>query len=170
MHFFFSLPVSLKNKYIFQFSGLFIWNDIVKNQSDSTKRSKSNSHDTWLLDNYRRRPYMTFRIHFCKRFEITVLSLKTEIFHHPHTALRISQSTAATLAEFNLTGKKILAVSDNGANVVAGLRLANIGRISCAAHNLHLFISTDIIEQQFFAPLATIIKKLKNIYLQCVDV
>lgn len=119
--------------------------------------------DCWT-DNYRKRPYMTFRIHFCQDFKISVISLKTELFHHPHTGVRICQSIESTIQEFNLSGKKILAISDNGSNVVSGLRLANIERMSCAAHNLHLFISADIMKQKIFEPLAVLIKKLKSIY------
>lgn len=62
--------------------------------------------------------------------------------------------------------KQIIAVTDNGSNIVKALRLANIKRLSCMAlaHNLHLFISRDIFANPEFSVLNTIVSKLKLIY------
>lgn len=99
--------------------------------------------DCWT-DNFQRRSFINYRVHYCSNFEMVTVTLKTAIFEHPHTAVRIKDNIISTLEEFNLSKKEIIAVTDNGANIVAALRLAKIQRLSCISHCLHLFLTSDI--------------------------
>jgi hypothetical protein len=88
-------------------------------------------------DNFRRRAHINYKLHYCtENFKLAVLTLKTTLFLHPHTAIRIRDDIEATIAEFGLKEKRLTAVTDSGANILAGLRLAKIPRIACVAHNI----------------------------------
>jgi hypothetical protein len=66
-------------------------------------------------DNFRRRAYINYKLHYCTEdFKLEVLTLKTSLFHHPHTAIRIRDDIEATIAEFGLKEKRLMAVSDLG--------------------------------------------------------
>jgi hypothetical protein len=91
---------------------------------------------------------------------LEILTLKISLFHHPHTAIRIRDDIEATIAEFGLKEKRLMAVSDSGANILAGLRLAKIPRIACVAHNIHLLIATDILKNLRFEAIAVLKIKL----------
>lgn len=96
---------------------------------------------------------------------MVTVTLKTAIFEHPHTAVRIKDNIFSTLEEFNLSTKEIIAVTDNGANIVTALRLAKIQRLSCISHCLHLFLTSDISKNPLLLnPLKIIRIKLKTIY------
>lgn len=113
--------------------------------------------DCWT-DNCVNRSFINFRAHFAdSKFCMQVFTLKTEIFPHPHTGLRIGNNISQTLLDFGLNEKLVFAVSDNGANVVAGIRNAKLNRISCSAHNLHLFVSKDILKSENFAVILALI-------------
>lgn len=119
--------------------------------------------DCWT-DGHKKRAFIVFRVHFNKEFKLGVVTLKTEFFPHPHTAQNIQKKILSTLEEFSLSEKKILAVTDNGSNIVSGLQIAGIKRISCMAHNIHLFITKDIFANPDFNVLVIIVDKLKHIY------
>lgn len=119
--------------------------------------------DCWT-DNFKRRSFVNYRVHYSINFKMCVVTLKTEIFHHPHTALRLKENIEMTLKEFQLVNKTIVAVTDNGANIVAGLREANIKRIGCINHSLHLFLTADIFKNKRLSALSVIVTKMKTIY------
>lgn len=62
--------------------------------------------DTWT-DSFKRRSYINVRILFCLKFEIECITLKTEVFPHPHNKYTISSNIRETLCDFGLE-KKIL--------------------------------------------------------------
>lgn len=116
-------------------------------KSKSMPKTLSLTMDCWT-DNMKRRSFVNYCIQYCKDFQIYNYNLKTEIFEHPHTALRINDNINEMLEEFGLTTKKIIAVTDNGSNIVPGLQKANIPRVSCCMHNLHLFLTVDIMKPE----------------------
>lgn len=136
----------------------------VKNlfKSKSMPQTLSLTMDCWT-DNMKRRSFVNYCIQYCKDFQIYNYNLKTEIFEHPHTALRINDNINEMLEEFGLKTKKIIAVTDNGSNIVAGLQKANIPRVSCCMHNLHLFLTVDIMKPEELNVLPTLICKMKVI-------
>lgn len=119
--------------------------------------------DCWT-DSHKRRAYVVYRAHFTINFSCNVLTLKTCLLPHPHTAQKLIESIESTLEEYNLNEKKITCVTDNGSNIVKALRILKIHRLSCTAHNLHLFLTKDILGNSEFSVLNDIIFKLKQIY------
>lgn len=119
--------------------------------------------DCWT-DNYKRRPYINMKVHICDNFNLKVFSLNTVLFQHPHTAIRIKQNISATLSEFNLKNKQIFMVSDSGSNIVVAARLAQIHRLPCLAHKIHLLIKKDILCNDEFTAIFDLLKKFKEIY------
>lgn len=112
-----------------------------------------------------KRSFINHVVHFLDaKFNMKTFTLKTEIFPHPHTGLRIGNNILRTLNQFGLEDRKVIDVSDNGANVKAGIEKAKIRRLACSAHNLHLFISKDIPKSDNFSAINILISKLKTIY------
>lgn len=141
----------------------FCLND-VKSMLKTAPKTIALTLDCWT-NNCVKRSFVNYKVHFTSDdFQMKMFALKTEIFPHPHTGLRIAHNILETLKDFGLESKDVFAVSDNGANVVAGIRQANIRRIACSAHNLHLFISNDILKSPLFSVTLATIKKLKMIF------
>ncbi|XP_065359861.1 uncharacterized protein LOC135953781, partial [Calliphora vicina] len=124
--------------------------------------------DMWS-DNYKRLSYINIKIHYCIEFEIKIVTLKTEIFPRPHTALAVSEKMYDALVKFNLQQKDICAVTDGGSNIVAALKLKNINRFGCTAHILHRFLSHDLLHHERFSHINKIISKLKQIYRSLIN-
>lgn len=118
--------------------------------------------DCWT-DNYKRRAFVNYRIHYRKNFELNVITLKTEIFPHPHTATRLKDHIKDTLDQYKLENKTIIAVTDNGANIVKALSDAKVKRMPCSDHSLHLFLSSDVYKNKDLSALPVINLKMKTI-------
>jgi hypothetical protein len=57
--------------------------------------------------NFRAKAYINYKLHFCtKDFKLVVLTLKTALFHHPHTAVRFKKDIEDNIAEYGLQDKK----------------------------------------------------------------
>ncbi|XP_046811596.1 uncharacterized protein LOC124420998 [Lucilia cuprina] len=91
-------------------------------------------------------------------------SLTTEHFAHPHTGSRIADCITSTVKSFNLESREIHAVSDGGANIIAGLRMSKMLRYECMAHSLHRFIVHDVLDNPEFNEIKAVVKKLKATY------
>ena len=99
--------------------------------------------DMWT-DNYRRRCYITFTLHFCdSNYELQDLTLKTELFDLSHSGENIRQAMDAMAEKFNLLQKKLIYITDNGSNIVKACKLAKVERNRCIAHALHNLITHD---------------------------
>lgn len=99
--------------------------------------------DMWT-DNYKRRSYITFTLHFCNDdFALKSVMLKTVVFTCQHTGENIKEEMMKTAAEFGLDSKKIIYVTDNGSNVVKACKLAGVERLGCIAHGVHNLITID---------------------------
>lgn len=122
--------------------------------------------DYWT-DNYKRKAFITFQMLYCSNdFKLNKFTLRTEAFSHPHNKRRIMDRITKTMTDFELSNKKIVAVSDNGSNIVAACNSSELisKRFSCAGHNLHLFITKDILGSEDFEVVNECITKLKRIY------
>lgn len=136
----------------------------VKKALQEAPKTISLTLDCWT-DNCMKRSFINHVVHFLDtNFTMKTFTLKTEIFPHPHTGLKIGNNILSTLKEFGLNDRKVIAVSDNGANVVAGIRNAKIHRLPCSAHNLHLFISKDCLKSDNFSAITILVPKLKTIF------
>lgn len=117
--------------------------------------------DMWT-DNYRRRSYITFTLHFCNaEYELKSVVLKTVLFTGSHTGENIKKEMIDTTTEFGLESKKIIYVTDNGSNIVKACTLAGLERIGCIAHGVHNLITVDGMSKS--SSLTRIVKEVKNI-------
>ena len=115
----------------------------VKQLIQSSPHVVAMTADMWT-DNYRRRSYITFTLHFCNvDFELKSVTLKTVLFAGQHTGDNIKQEMIKTADEFLLDGKKIIYVTDNGSNIVKACKLAGVERLGCIAHGVHNLITVD---------------------------
>ena len=109
----------------------------VKQLIQSSHHVVAMTTDMWM-DNYRRRSYITFTLHFCNvDFELKSVMLKTALFAGQHTGDNIKQEMIKTADEFGLDGKKIIYITDNGSNIVKACKLAGVERLGCIAHGVH---------------------------------
>lgn len=123
--------------------------------------------DMWT-DSFKRRSYINVRILFCLKFEIECITLKTEVFPHPHNKYTISSNIRETLCDFGLEKKDIVVVSDGGSNIVAAMKLANMKRLGCTSHALHRLIVHDILQHKNLTVFLNTVKKLKEIF-RCLN-
>ena len=99
--------------------------------------------DMWT-DNYARRSYITFTLHFCTSdFVLHDLVLRTVVFPEAHTAENIKQAISKTIEMFDLNDKIVIFITDQGSNVVKACKLAKMERYGCVAHGLHNLITVD---------------------------
>jgi len=117
--------------------------------------------DMWT-DNYRRRSYIAYTLHFISPdFTLHSLTLKTSVFQTDHTGENIKADMLTTHSEFNLDDKKIVYVTDQGANIVKACKLALVERFGCIAHGLHNLVVKDGLSK--VAQLQDIINKAKAV-------
>jgi hypothetical protein len=99
--------------------------------------------DMWT-DNYRRRSYAAFTLHFCNDdYDMKSMTLKTVLFEGAHTGENIKEEMEKTAKEFGIQSRKIIYVTDNGSNIVRACPLAKVERLGCIAHGLHNLITVD---------------------------
>jgi len=135
--------------------------DAVKQLIQTSPHVVAMTTDMWT-DNYRRRSYATFTLHFCDaNFHQQSVMLKTTMFPGRHTGENIKQEMTKTVAEFGLDSKQIIYVTDNGANIVKACKLAGVERLGCVAHGVHNLISVDGIENT--ALLKKVVSDVKTI-------
>lgn len=117
--------------------------DAVKQLIETSQGIVAITTDMWT-DNYRRRSYIAFTLHFCnKEYELQSLTLKTVLFEGAHTGENIKREMEATAKEFGLDSKKTIYVTDNGSNIVKACNLAKVERLGCIAHGVHNLITVD---------------------------
>lgn len=119
--------------------------------------------DMWT-DSYKRRSYINIRILFCHQFKSVCITLKTELFPHPHNKFTIAKNIDETMQSFGLENKDIVVVSDGGSNIVAAMKINNMKRLGCSSHSLHRFIVHDVLQNTEFTVFYNTAKKLKRIY------
>ena len=117
--------------------------------------------DMWT-DNYRRRSYITFTLHFCADdFILHDLTLRTSLFQSTHTGEHIKQDMEEIMRLFGLESKLVVFITDQGANVVKACKIAAVDRHGCVAHGLHNLITVDGISKT--TELSELIDRAKDI-------
>jgi hypothetical protein len=117
--------------------------------------------DMWT-DNFKRRSYITFTLHFCTpAFVMHDVVLRTVVFPQSSTGENIKAAMIDTARFFNLQDKKIVYVTDQGANMVKACRLAQVDRLGCIGHALHKLVMVDGIGK--CPSIQNIIEKAKGI-------
>ncbi|XP_055306784.1 uncharacterized protein LOC129571046 [Sitodiplosis mosellana] len=120
--------------------------------------------DMWT-DNYRRISYMTYTCHYVTdSWKLMSRVLKTAMFEHPHTSIRIEENFNAMMDEYGLRDKEIIAVVDGAANVNRTVNDMGFVKIKCIAHSINRLIQFDLIQKgEGIEDLKNIIKKLRLI-------
>ena len=117
--------------------------------------------DTWT-DNYRRRSYIIFMLHFCTDdFKQHDLTLCTALFESTHTGEQIKREMGERTRLFGLESKLVVYITDQRANVVKESKIAAVDRYGCVAHGLHNLITVDGISKT--TELSELIDRAKDI-------
>lgn len=127
--------------------------DLVQEKVKNIPDNLTLAMDCWT-DNHKQRSYVNYRLYYCKDFDLFAIYVKNRDFcTSAHSTDRISTNIKETIDEFNLNSKCITAVSDNGANIVPGLKRAKITRMACTAHCFHFMLTVDIYNDPQFSLL-----------------
>ena len=133
--------------------------DAVKQLIETSQGIVAITTDMWT-DNYRRRSYIAFTLHFCnKEYELQSLTLKTVLFEGAHTGENIKREMEATAKEFGFDSKKTIYVTDNGSNIVKACNLAKVEWVFSLPSSYllslhsHSFISCSPVFKCFKGPI-----------------
>ncbi len=86
--------------------------------------------------------------------------LNTKVMHGSHTGEYIKDTFLHMLEEWKITKDRVvLVLRDNAANIVKGLRLADIPDHSCTAHSLQLVVNDGLASQRAVIDVIAILKK-----------
>ena len=89
--------------------------------------------------------YITVTCHFItSEWELISVVLSTINVPGDHTADNIAEKLKNITDEWNISDKLVAAVTDNGANMVAGIRLNGWKQLPCFAHTLNLVVQDSI--------------------------
>ena len=110
--------------------------DRIENQMAAEATNFSATTDLWT--SRANDPYITFTVHYIdESWELQTDCLRTTYLVEDHTGENIQEALLDILSEWNLDGKKLVAITtDSGANVKRACRLLNWKRLSCFGHNL----------------------------------
>lgn len=99
--------------------------------------------DLWS-DNYRRRSYITFTMHFIDSdFILQSLTLETKYVSSSHTGECILEEVISVTEDFGIPLKKNFVVTDQGSNVKKAIRLGQMNSHFCLGHGLHNLLTVD---------------------------
>lgn len=102
--------------------------------------------------------FMAITGHFIdENMTLQSICIECEEFGERHTALNISRQLRKTIEAWNISHKVTVIVSDNAANVVAGIRETGVRHLPCFAHSLNLVV------QKGFSDIQSVITKVKTI-------
>uniref|UniRef100_A0AAQ5YIA3 BED-type domain-containing protein n=1 Tax=Amphiprion ocellaris TaxID=80972 RepID=A0AAQ5YIA3_AMPOC len=104
---------------------------------------------------------MSLTCHFIdEKWERKQVVLNIKAMAGSHTGEYISEMFLAMLEQWNIQAERVfLVLRDSGANMVKGLKLAEVTDLSCSAHTLQLVINEGIASQR---AIVDIIAKLKH--------
>ena len=104
------------------------------------------------------RAYLTFTCYGIVEDRLLSLAPETTRLTERHTAVNLSTVLESCIANWGLTGKVVVAVTDNEANIKKAVKdYLRIDHHSCAAHVLNLCVNDGIKK----------IKNLKNVIEKC---
>ena len=100
--------------------------------------------------------YITVTCHFVdKEWNIKSFVLSTYQVESSHTAENIACELKNVTDEWQITEKVVAAVTDNAANITAGVRLAGWKHLPCFAHTLNLVVTEAISKDVELSELQT---------------
>ena len=86
--------------------------------------------------------------------------LNTKAMHGSHTGEYIRETFLGMLDDWKISkGRVALVLRDSGANMVKGMRLAEIPDLSCTAHSLQLVVNDGLSSQRAVTNIIAILKK-----------
>lgn len=98
--------------------------------------------DLWT-DGHRRTSYITYTYHYMnEEWQI----INTSVLEHPHTAKRLEEHFKQTMANYNLSTKKITLVTDEQSGIKKASKDLKFRRQHCICHSIHLLLCTDLLE------------------------
>lgn len=138
-----------------------------KNVSSTLKDSLPNvlpiSFDFWT-DNAKRMSYLSYWIYWIDSdFVMNKVCLRTFSFPHPHTGDAIAKSFKDLIAEFKFENKTFYATTDSGSNIVSACKILKLVREACLCHNIHLFVPTDLLQNEVMEPVCDLIARMKRV-------
>lgn len=114
-------------------------------------------------DKHRHRSFNTYTHHFVNdNWCLESRVLKTSLFVGSHTAQNLCDDFNRTIAEFGLTNKKIVCVTDSAPNMVAACRMIGNKRIPCIAHKTNSLIQKDLMADNASKALRDLLKKVRE--------
>lgn len=136
-------------------------------------KSISTAYDMWT-DGHGHNNYINITVQIIdKLWNLQSINLGTDPLERPHTAVRIERHIEEKLVQFGLQNKINISVKDNGSNVKAcarnmaaktGLDRSQYDDFECFAHNLHLLIMKDVLNDLQHEELRALLKKIKSIH------
>ena len=122
--------------------------------------------DSWT-DKYNSRSYVTLSVTFIHDFKLITCCLATRHFKESHTQERLHQWLESVWKEYGLSpdvhGNFLAATCDNGANIVAAIRLTNHFYIPCIAHTLNL-VMNELFQIEHVSSFLTRMKKIVKFF------
>lgn len=105
---------------------------------------------------------MSLTAHFSdKNWERAQIVLNVKAMFGSHTEQYISETFLTLLKEWDIDAQRVhLVLRDSGANMVKGMKLAEMPGLSCTAHTLQLVINDGLTSQRM---VGDILAKMKRI-------
>ncbi len=80
--------------------------------------------------------------------------------HGPHTGEYIGETFLCMLENWKISKDcVVLVLRDSGANMVKGMKLAELPNLSCTAHSLQLMVNDGLSSQRAATDIITLLKK-----------
>lgn len=124
-----------------------------------------------------KQPFLTISIRFLdNNLNLINMGLSTEPLPHPHTGEAIAAAIKVNLDEANLSNKSIIAVGDNGRNIIRIGPHFNGNTyvppllpdckqyMRCLGHRIHLVLNQDSTKHDNFKIVMNLIGKIKKIH------
>lgn len=105
--------------------------------------------------------FISFTAHWITNdFVLHHAALEAKHFPGSHTGEAISDMFKIVINEWNLNDKIYIVLRDEGANIMKGLRIANLENESCFLHSLHLTVCDALTSQRSINDLIAVGKKI----------
>ena len=92
------------------------------------------------------------------------MMLASWLFDESHTGANISAAILSRVQTWEIEEKVVCVVRDNAANMVSGLRTANVASLPCLAHSLQLIIKDGVLSQPAVVQLLNCARSLVGHY------
>ena len=121
--------------------------------------------DIWTSTNCHH-SFLSLKAHFiaCTSMEKKDVMLASWLFVESHTDANISAAILSRVQTWEIEEKVVCVVRDNAANMVSGLRTANVASLPCLAHSLQLIIKDEALSQPAVVQLLNCARSLVGHY------